>query len=939
MAALIGLLAGALAGHAVWREWGAIFGGFVGFFVGVALSGARQRAQNRKPDALSGKLHGSAPTSRERALEARVAELEAQVAGKAREAEPASSLAPETAPAEPALPLAPDTARVEHAWQSGVDAPRVEPAAQPVSQPPRAEPHATDAPPVRPASPLAAGWAWFIGGNALTRIGVVVLFFGVAFLLRWFAEHFTLPIEVRLAAVALVGAALIAIGLSTARTRPGYGLSLQGAGAGVLYLTTYAAFRLYAVLPDEVALGALLAIAVLTVWLATRADSQPLAALAIAGGFLAPLLMSTYGEPLPLFASFAIFNGAIFALAWRHSWRALNALGFVCTLVLGLVWGHRYYTAEHFAIVLPFLVLFVAYYIAIAVLEARRGPFDVRAPIDGLLVFGVPIAAFPLQVALVRGFEYGAAWSAVALACVYATLGLVLRRSENAGLALIAKAFLALAVIFATLAIPLAFDDRLTAALWAVEAAGVYWLGIRQQAPPIRAFALLVELGAGLAFLGSGAWQARMPFAGDATMFANADFSGAMLIALSALATAWQADRAGLALPPRERPLTLLAFGWGAAWWIAAGVLELNRQFPSAEAPHAALIWIAGSAGLALALRGPLRWPRLAMIGAVLLPAMGYVALRDYQTARTTLLHYGWLIWPAAWVTQWLALAAADALASSDDSIQRGPPGIDGALRVAHSASALALTAQLSWEASEWVSRVTPAHTVWVACAAALPAIASLWLVTRFARAATWPFDRHSDAYAQGAGRALAAVVALWFVAVNVLSPGDASPLPYVPILNPLDVMLIAALAVLFYWAGRHATLDARTLHAWLGAGVFLAGNGIVLRVAHHYGDIPWRLTSLLASKPLQAALTLTWTVLGVALMYVATRRCVRAPWMVGAALLVAVVVKLFVIDLGALSGLTRVVAFLGVGVLLLAIGYLSPLPPPAGDVGDDSAR
>ena len=107
----------------------------------------------------------------------------------------------------------------------------------------------------RIAAPVAARrnplWAWFTGGNALTRIGVVVLFFGVAFLLRYFAEHFTVPIEWRLAAVAAGGLALIGLGMRLAAARPGYGLSLQGAGAGILYLTTYAAFRLYAVLPDD----------------------------------------------------------------------------------------------------------------------------------------------------------------------------------------------------------------------------------------------------------------------------------------------------------------------------------------------------------------------------------------------------------------------------------------------------------------------------------------------------------------------------------------------------------------------------------------------------------------------------------------------------------------------------------------------------------------
>jgi uncharacterized membrane protein len=64
--------------------------------------------------------------------------------------------------------------------------------------------------------------------------------------------------------------------------------------------------------------------------------------------------------------------------------------------------------------------------------------------------------------------------------------------------------------------------------------------------------------------------------------------------------------------------------------------------------------------------------------------------------------------------------------------------------------------------------------------------------------------------------------------------------------------------------------------------------------------------------------------------MVAATRRSLRPLWMLGAALLAAVVAKLFLVDLSALSGLPRVVAFLGVGILLLVIGFLSPLPPTA---------
>jgi uncharacterized membrane protein len=958
MWALLGLLAGALAGHALWHEWGAVFGGLAGFMLGATLAGNRQRAAFRKPDPVAAVLPaGAAPPPADAALTRRIGELEQRIAtleralgqpalGEAQrsiaddvaeaaraEASPftaaasaaaAHAAAPSSAPAALLLPpagatLAPSPA-AEVPPPFAPEAPRI---AAPGAALPEPAPPDSVAPRATPsANPL---WAWFTGGNALTRIGVVVLFFGVAFLLRYFAEHFTVPIELRLAGVAAAGGALIAIGLRLTSARPAYGLSLQGAGAGILYLTIYAALRLYAVLGDEIAIALLIGVAGLTIWLSLRADSQPLAGLAIAGGFLAPLLTATRGEPLPLFAYFAVLNGAIFALAWRRAWRALNVLGFVCTFVLGLFWGHRYYASEHFATVEPFLVLFFAFYVAIALLEARRGALDVKRPVDGLLVFGVPLAGFALQVAIVQDFHHGAAWSALALALVYAGLFVALRKRTEPGLALTAKAFLALAVIFATLAIPLAFDDRWTAALWAVEAAGVYWIGTRQDSLLARGFALLVQLGAGVAFVGAGTAPPGDP------AFANAHFIGAMLIALSGLVSASIADHAGSVLSQRERPLTPLVFGWGVLWWLGAGGMEVARLLSRADEAHGALTWVVASVAVALALRRPLKWPRLAAVGVALLPAMGYVALRDFEIARTTLTAYGWLVWPVAWITHGFALRAADRPPLADTPAASGPPGAAGVLRIAHAFSAFALTAQFAWEASEWIGRITPAHTAWVACAAALPAIACLWLVTGCRDLPRWPFAIHGDAYAIGAGMPVAGLLALWFVAVNALSPGDVSPLPYLPLANPLDLTLLAALAALLGWARRFAGMPSQRLYGWLGVGLFVALNGIVLRTAHHWGDIPWRLPALLASKPLQASLTLTWTATAVVVMFAATRRRLRPLWMVGAALLAAVVAKLFLIDLGALSGLPRVVAFLGVGILLLAIGYLSPLPP-AGD-------
>jgi len=401
---------------------------------------------------------------------------------------------------------------------------------------------------------------------------------------------------------------------------------------------------------------------------------------------------------------------------------------------------------------------------------------------------------------------------------------------------------------------------------------------------------------------------------------------------MSAFATARLADRVQDEIDAGEHGLTPLVFAWGIGWWLGAGGFELFRQLPRDQAMHATLGWVVAGVAVALGLRRALDWPRLAAIGIALLPTMAFVAFDDVDRSRTTLDAWGFVVFPLAWWAHWRVLRAAEALhfVAAPDAV--GAPGAAGFLRVVHAASAVALTAQVAWEASEWVGRMTSARTVWVACTAALPAIGYLAAVVALRLNAGWPLVAYRDAYARGAGVPIAGALALWFVAVNVLSPGDASPLPYAPLANPLDVTLVLALGALFFWADRCSILSERTRYGWLGALLFVALNGVVLRTGHHWGDIPWRIASLLASKPLQAALTLTWTVTALPLMFVATRRQLRPLWMVGTGLLAVVVGKLFLVDLGALSGLPRVVAFLGVGALLLLIGWLSPLPPARGE-------
>jgi len=56
------------------------------------------------------------------------------------------------------------------------------------------------------------------------------------------------------------------------------------------------------------------------------------------------------------------------------------------------------------------------------------------------------------------------------------------------------------------------------------------------------------------------------------------------------------------------------------------------------------------------------------------------------------------------------------------------------------------------------------------------------------------------------------------------------------------------------------------------------------------------------------------------------TRR--RPLWLIGAGFMALVVIKLFLVDLGNTGTLERIISFIGIGALLLLVGYLAPVPP-----------
>ncbi len=160
--------------------------------------------------------------------------------------------------------------------------------------------------------------------------------------------------------------------------------------------------------------------------------------------------------------------------------------------------------------------------------------------------------------------------------------------------------------------------------------------------------------------------------------------------------------------------------------------------------------------------------------------------------------------------------------------------------------------------------------------------------------------------------------------------------MPYLPLLNPLDLAQALALVALILWyqqLAREVRLDPRIgqLIVWLIIGLgILWPSAVMARAFHHWLGMPFSFDGLLETVNLQTVLTIFWTVYALFAMLLATRRQLRSPWLLGASLLGLVMVKLFVVDLSQVGTIARIISFVGVGLLLLLLAYLAPVPPKA---------
>ncbi len=331
-------------------------------------------------------------------------------------------------------------------------------------------------------------WEWLFGGNWLARIGVVALVIGIGFFLKLAFDNNWISETGRVVLGLAGGVALIGGGEFWRRKYPIWAQPLTGGGLGVLYLSIFAAFSFYELIPALPALGFLFLVTVTAAALAVRYESAAIAVLGILSGFVTPFLLA---DRLPdqraLLAYVLVLDLGVLALATFRNWRWFTLLGLAGSTVLFLYW----LTELDPPILLGWVGASVVFLIFVGAttlfhLIWRRPP----TAVDQALMVVNAAVYFGFSYELL--FDQYRAWMGgytLLLSLFYGLLGyaVLLRHRDQVVHSLFA---LGVAVVFLTIAIPVQLGGPWVTVAWAVEGVVLVWMSFALRMPQVRWFGL-----------------------------------------------------------------------------------------------------------------------------------------------------------------------------------------------------------------------------------------------------------------------------------------------------------------------------------------------------------------------------------------------------------------------------------------------------------------
>jgi uncharacterized membrane protein len=815
----------------------------------------------------------------------------------------------------------------------GVSAP--EPAASPPVAPPASAgaapedapalppPPSASVPPVSPPPPAAPGLEERFGTRWVVWAGGLALALGGIFMVRYAIEEGWIGPAVRVALGAALGVALIAASEWLRRKENLAGIAgppaahipsiLTAAGTTVCYATVFAAYALYGFI-DPAAAFVVLAIVALATLGAALLHGPTLAALGLVGAEVTPILVTAKRPSYwALYVFLAVVTAAAFALARLRLWRWLA----VTAVAFGMAWALAGLSDPGTSGIAPNVFHAAAGFALAALIVVAGlffGPDAVPGRVDALS--SGAIAAYLLLAALVVTAHDGDAAALLPFTLLVAATVAIAWRTNAAAAALPAAALLSALVIVAWAVAPelghlVVPDTGLGPEASQADIVLHLVLG-----------AFFAALFGGAGYLAQGRYaQAVIPLIWSAT---------AVLAPLAILVALYYGIH-GL-----ERSLPFAAIALGLAAWFAVAAEWLTKREPRPGVPAAAALHAAGSvSALALALTFSLEKGWLTVGLALMAPGIAWVAnkrplplLRWLAAAAAVLvlariaweprivgddlgtaLFFNWLLYGygvpalAFWGAGWLLRCRAD----------------DTPSRIVDAAAILFVVLFAALQIRHAVNGGDIYAIPSGLSEAGLQVCAGLAMAIGLER-----LRRRTHNVVHNAGALIIAAVTL-LVIVTELFGLENPRLTGRPVGDAfLNLVLLgyglpAVLAITLALVARRT----RPMPYRMGAAavsVLLALAYLTLETMRLYHGP--RLTGAIGDAE-SYTFSAVWLAFGVVLLAVGVPLDSKPTRLASAAVVGLTTAKVFLIDLSSLGGIWRALSFIGLGLVLVGIGWL----------------
>lgn len=369
-------------------------------------------------------------------------------------------------------------------------------------EPPPPEPEETPEPEHVPSH--LEGW---FGGRFLGWAAVGLLMLSAGYFLQFAFQNGLIGPLGQVSLGILGGTALCVAGFRIHRNDQWlFGQMLSAAGVSILYLSVFASFGYYDLLPMSRAGMYLTLVVVLTAGLAIAYPARGIAVLALVGGLVAPTLLVSERDPyISFFLYLGLLDLGMLVMALVRGWKMLAPLALIGVQCLFWGWVAGNYHPEKRSAVLIFQgVLFLLHTWHDVVLPVLRNR---RATISQLL--DLVLNAYFLGLAgtafLHDDFGKWLAILAVIAAILYALQSRIVQMREPIDaplqVGLVAIGFSFLAAAFA-----LRLEAGWIGVAWAVQGLGLWWYGIRVRSVAMRTLAGVLLFLSVIQVLFGGLW-------------------------------------------------------------------------------------------------------------------------------------------------------------------------------------------------------------------------------------------------------------------------------------------------------------------------------------------------------------------------------------------------------------------------------------------------